>query len=272
MQHLAVLPLRWPGLETRRIASYSSKVRIVQEVDNIILRADTSPPLSVYWIMVAQLSSQSSLCALLLRLVVVRIDKSGANEQDIANLDITTVARWPQIDALALGRLLQLIVGDGVVDVWVILDAVGLCVAPVVDEDTASTDAVVSPVVDGALVFVLAWTVDVVACCAVIELGGGNVRNVAETIPLGSGLSVQGIDIIIGHAWVQRLDVVAEWLATETWDEWLVEWKVQGDNVTVLNVLRSRLDARWGEEVEATELLILLVTTLLAVLTCACAI
>lgn len=58
----------------------------------------------------------------------------------------------PDVDALGLAAFLEIRERDAVRFVWVVVDAVGFGVAPVVEEDAAAGNAVLGPVVDAAFV------------------------------------------------------------------------------------------------------------------------
>lgn len=58
----------------------------------------------------------------------------------------------PDVDPLGSGTGLEIRETNTVGFVWVVDDAVGFGVAPVVEEDAAAGDSVLSPMVDAALV------------------------------------------------------------------------------------------------------------------------
>lgn len=89
-------------------------------------------------------------------------------------------------------------------------------VASVVEKNTASCNAMLSPVVNGALV-VCRWSGDVRTFGAIVKRSGGDMGKVTEPVPLSSGLRVQVVQIIVCNTFGQSLDLVFERLTAERW-------------------------------------------------------
>lgn len=92
--------------------------------------------------------SKSSFCAISVGFVVICFFPAASNEQHVADLDVTALSRGANIDALVFAALVQLLPGDGVVVIGVVVDAFLVGVAAVVEENAASSDAVLGPVMD----------------------------------------------------------------------------------------------------------------------------
>lgn len=104
--------------------------------------------------------SERSFRTVSIRLAIVRFFPAAADEEHVADLDVAALGSWANIDALVLAALVQLFPGNGVVVERVVVDALLAGVAAVVEQDATACDAVVGPVVDGALV-VCGWAEDV---------------------------------------------------------------------------------------------------------------
>lgn len=176
---------------------------------------------------------QRPRCPLVRRFTIVRLDKPAADEEDIPRFDVAALRRRADIDALVFAALVQLFERDRVVVVRVVLDALAVRVAAVVEQDAAAGDAVLGPVVDGAL-GVGGGADDVGAVCVVVEGAGRKVGElgllvgvtrdeyrggyVSEAVPLGPALGVEVVDVVVGEVLGQGLDLVHEGFATESWD------------------------------------------------------
>ena len=57
-------------------------------------------------------------------------------------MNIATLSFWTYVDALILATLIQLFERDGIVVVRVVLDALLMCVATIVEQDTSTGDPV----------------------------------------------------------------------------------------------------------------------------------
>lgn len=137
-----------PSLKTRRIARHGREVTIVQPVDHGLLLLDTHIPLPV--VGANDMFPQRHGRTFVGRFRVIRLDVSGANQQDVADLDVASLRLRPDVDALGFAACGQLGERDGVVGVWVVVFAAGERVATVVEEDAAADDAVCGPVVHAA--------------------------------------------------------------------------------------------------------------------------
>lgn len=84
----------------------------------------------------------------------------------------------------------------------------------------------------------LIWSIDICSRCSVVKLCRWHVCDVAESVPLGPGLRIQSINIVVGEGGDERLDVMLEGLALEAWNLWLVEWQA----VDTLVMLRKEVE------------------------------
>lgn len=141
-----------------------------------------------------------------------------AHEEDVPDLDIAALRGREDVDALVFAALLEFGEGDGVRRGRVVGDAFGLGVAAVVEQDGAAGEAVRGPVVDAAFVVVGdALAVEVAGLAAVVEGLRGHVGHVPEAVPLGAGLRVHGVEIVVGDGGVEGFDGVLKGLAAECW-------------------------------------------------------
>jgi hypothetical protein len=92
---------RRPPLKSRRIAPYSRKVAVVQPVNDRFFLLHTRPLLFAAVIM-----AEADLGVLFGAALVVVLDEAGADEEDVADLDVAASRRGPDVNALrfATGR------------------------------------------------------------------------------------------------------------------------------------------------------------------------
>lgn len=143
--------MRRPRLKSRCVTPNSGKITIMQPVKNLLLLAQTRISLSI----LSVLSTAVPKCGFapfLRALLVIRLFPTAANEQHIADSDVATLRSGPDVDALVLAALVELLPGDGVVVVGIVVNALLVGVATVVEEDASARDAMLGPVVDGAFV------------------------------------------------------------------------------------------------------------------------
>lgn len=147
-------------------------------------------------VLLAQLVvSMSEPVSLLLTLGVVRLHPTRTNHQDISDLDIATLRSWADVNTLALAGGSKFIPRNRVVRVAIVLFTIGLCITPVIDQDSSPGDAVLGPVVDGTLMAVL--VLDLSAGGSVVEFAAVDVREVAEAIKLRPALGVHVVLVVI---------------------------------------------------------------------------
>ena len=101
-----------------------------------------------------------------------------------------------------------------------------------------------------------AFAVEIAGFSAVVEGLSGDVRHVAEAIPLCAGLRVHGVEVVVGYVFVQGFDGVLECFAAEGWLEWDVEREVETGHFAGLDLCCGGFDAGWGEEVEAADVVV----------------
>lgn len=82
-----------------------------------------------------------------------------------------------------------------------------------------------TPVVNAALMPILIRAVDIGSYGSVIKLCSGDMCDMAEAVPLCPRLGVQSVDVVVGQRGDERLDVVLEGLALESWDLWFIQRK-----------------------------------------------
>lgn len=126
-------------------------------------------------------------------------------------------------------------------------------IPPVIEQYTASSNTVFSPMMDRAFV-VRRGSDDVRAFGAVVKGACRDVREMPETVPLRSGLRVEMIQIVVGDAFGQGLDLVLESFAAECWLVGNVQGEVDGHDLAGSDFFRGCGDACWGEQVQATDL------------------
>ncbi len=97
---------------------------------------------------------------------------------------------WSDINPLRLATSRQLGVREGIVFPRIVGLPLRLRVGPVVEEDAAASDPMLGPEVDGAF-FICGRADDIAAVRIVVEGFRGDVREVAEAVPLGAALRVQ---------------------------------------------------------------------------------
>jgi hypothetical protein len=135
----------------------------VQPIQNLFFLTDTCVPLSIFAVF-ARTVPQCSFRSVLVALVVICFFPPAADEHHVPNLDVATLCRGSNVDPLILATLVELLPGDGVVVVGVIIDAFLVRIATVVEEDAAACNTVFSPVMDRAFV-VGCWACNVAAFC-----------------------------------------------------------------------------------------------------------
>lgn len=155
--------------------------------------------------------------------LVVGVYEAGADEQNIPDTHIASLRFWTEVDTLSFCHLLQLCDGNGMVIIGIVLDPIRLSIPPIIDQNATRTNSMITPVVDGAVMLVLPRTIDMLRCGAVVELRGGDVRDVAEAVPLRPGLGVQNVEVVVGEGWDKRLDEMLEGFAAEAGNEGLVK-------------------------------------------------
>ena len=90
-----------------------------------------------------------------------------------------------------------------------------LCVALPIQQDASPSYAMVAPIVLRAFEVRLRAN-EVRGLGIVVEALGNDVTDVAEAIPLGATLSVEGVGVIVGYIFEEDLDVVLERFAPKT--------------------------------------------------------
>jgi hypothetical protein len=171
----------------------------MQPVQNLLLLTYTRVPQPALPIFPTSMSERS-FRAVSIRLAIVRFFPAAADEEHVTDLDVAALSCGTNVDALVLAALVQLFPGDGVVVEGIVVDALLAGVAAVVEQDAAACDAVVGPVVDGALVvcggaedvgafgldtaLVVALQTIVQHVYAIVERPGWTMGEMPEAIPL----------------------------------------------------------------------------------------
>jgi hypothetical protein len=138
----------------------------------------------------AAIMAEADLGVLFGAALVVVLDETGADEQDVADLDVAASRGGPDVDALRSATGRKVVVGDGVRCGRVVDDALCGSVGAVVEQDTAAAKPVARPMVDATfLIGVGAFNVGRFG--AIVECLGGYMGYVAEAIPLSATLSLQ---------------------------------------------------------------------------------
>ena len=92
-----------PRFKSRRIARNSCKVAIVDPIQNTFFLCNTRPSLSIIFTDSVRSSGKSS--AFIRRFRVVRLDETTTDEKEIANLDVSALGLWPDVNALIFTAL-----------------------------------------------------------------------------------------------------------------------------------------------------------------------
>ena len=211
-----ILLRRGPALKGGLIAAHRTEVAVVQPIFHFftLLYAD---PLRFTGVTLVD-ATESEGGAFFGRASVVVLGPAGADEHDVADLDVAALRSRQDVDALGGAAFLQFVERDGVRGGGVVGDGLGSGVAAVVEEDGAAGEAVAGPVVDAAFVVVHdAFAVEVGGVAVVVEGLGGDVSHVSEAIPLRAGLGVHGVGVVVGNGGMERFDLVLEDLAAKSW-------------------------------------------------------
>lgn len=138
-----------PALEAGRVPSHGGEVAVVEPVLHGLLLLDPRPRLLAA---VGAVAAQGEGVAFLGRPVVVVLHPAGADEEDVADLDVAALRGRTDVDALPLPARRQLVVRYRMARRRVVLDPVGVGVRAVVEQDAAAGEAVRAPVVDATFV------------------------------------------------------------------------------------------------------------------------
>jgi hypothetical protein len=161
-----------PPLESRSITPHRRKVAVVEPVENRLFLFQASVVLSICgWI--DGVFPKSEGVAFFPRCFVILFHESRADEDDIPNLDISSLSGGSDVNALSFSTGFEVGIGDPVRGVAAVGDVLGLGVGIVVEEEGAAGEAVVGPVVDAVFV-VGGRAVDIGAADAVVKGVGGN--------------------------------------------------------------------------------------------------
>jgi hypothetical protein len=235
-----------PPLERGGIATHRGEVAVVEPVEDGLFLLQAGPALAVGG-GIDGVFAQGKGVALLAGFLVVLVDEAGADEDDVADLDVAALGGGPDVDALSFAAGLEVSVGGAVGGVEAIGDVLRLRVVPVVEEEGAPREAVRGPVVD-AVLEVGAGAVDVAAADAVVKgfcgvvgelvgklldarqealCGGrkGRLTCMTEAVPLSTALGVQLVYVVVGYTLGEDLDLVREWLAMKARLFRDIEWQ-----------------------------------------------
>ena len=211
MQHIVLVSR--PALKRRRITRHSGKVAIMQPIDHGLLLFHASP-----FLLAVRADAHrpfGELLELLIWFGVVVLDEATAYEKHIPNLYISALCLRANINALIFAASFELGVGDSIVGEGIEGYTIFLRIGLPVEQDAAPGYAVLAPVMLGA--FQVRVRADKVrALGVVVEEVGGDVADMAESIPLGAALGIEGVGVIVGHVLVENLDVVLEGFAPKT--------------------------------------------------------
>ena len=134
----------------------------------------------------------AELLVLLCAALVVILDETGADEEDVADLDVAACGGGADVDALGFSTGSEVVVGDRVWRCRVVNDALRGGVGAIVEEDGTAGEAVGRPVVDAAfMVGIRAQNVR--GFGSVVEGFGWEVGHVPEAVPLGTALSLRRV-------------------------------------------------------------------------------
>ena len=155
-----------PPLESGGITRHGGEVAVVKPVQDRLFLFQAGKALSVgCW--VAGVFAESKGIALLRGCLVILLDEAGADEDDVANSDVSSLGSRPDVETLSLAAGFELRVGDCMWLVAAVGDILGLGVGPVVEQE----DAAGGPVVDAVFV-VGTRTTDIGRTDAVVKAVG----------------------------------------------------------------------------------------------------
>lgn len=140
-----------PRLKGWCVTRHTRKVAIMQPIQNLLFLTYTRIPESIFAILAASMPSRS-LKPRIVALAIIRLLPPTANEQHITYFDVTTLCGRSNVDTLIFAALVQFFPGDGIVIERIIIDALFLRIASVVEQNATTSNTVFCPVVDGALV------------------------------------------------------------------------------------------------------------------------
>ena len=221
-----------PALKRGRIAPNGRKVAVVQPIFHGFLLLHAHPLCFAAVSLTG--SAEGEAFRLLGRAFVVVLDPAAADEEDVADLDVATLRRGTDVNALVLAYCDEVVVADRVGCCAVVLDALAVGVAPVVEEDAPAREAMIRPVMDAALV-VRSRSDDVLLMRIVVESLRWDVCEVAESVPLCAGLGVHVVCVVVADSVKDSEDLVFELLAVEGWLCWDVEWEIQAGHFSGLD-------------------------------------
>lgn len=157
--------VRRPSLECGSVSSSGGEVAVVQPIDHPLFLAQSGPSLPV--VEAELVRAHGKGIALVRRLRVVRLDPAAADEEHVADLDISALGGGTDVNALVQAALVELLllvsmkvvktgagethfVADWVVVVRIILYALLLCITSVIEQDATTSNAMLGPMVDTA--------------------------------------------------------------------------------------------------------------------------
>lgn len=123
----------------------------MKPVENLLLLTHTSIALAIFAVLPSAMP-QRSFRAIGIGLVVVSFFPAASDEQHVPDLDVTTLRSGSNVDTLIFTTLVKLLPRNWIVIIWVIVNALLVCVASVVKQYSASSNTMLSPVVDGTFV------------------------------------------------------------------------------------------------------------------------
>lgn len=110
------------------------------------------------------------------RFAVVRFDKAAADEQNVPKLYIPTLRFWTNVNSLIFAALIELLVGNSMGFIWIVLYALLMRVGPIVQQDATACNPMLGPMMNGTLVVRLG-PCDIYAMSVVVEGGGSYVSD-----------------------------------------------------------------------------------------------
>lgn len=139
-----VVAVNWrPALERGRISGNRGKVAVVKPVLHSLFLLQSRP----LDIIVCALGSR---LALRWSQLVIPLYKPGANHEDVSDFDVAALRLRTEIDALVRGAGFEVVKGNGVRRIGIIVDVVDVRIMAIVEQNATARNTVNSPVVDAA--------------------------------------------------------------------------------------------------------------------------
>ena len=120
----------------------------MKPVENLLLLTHASIALTIFAVLTSAMS-QRSFRAIGIGFVIVRFFPAAADEQHVSDLDVAALRSGSDVNTLVFATFVKCLPRNWIVIVWIIINALFVCVASVIEQYSTPSDTVLSPVVDG---------------------------------------------------------------------------------------------------------------------------